>query len=71
MWNAISFALFECVCLDLFGQLDANTYIRLVFIFTCAAFLGLSHVTYCSETRDKKTAMRERDKFTGSSLLKL
>jgi hypothetical protein len=35
---------------------------RLVFILVYIAFSGLSHMTYCSETRDTKAAVRERVK---------
>jgi hypothetical protein len=39
--------------------MDADTDTRIVFIFTYVAFLGGSHMTNCSETRDTKTAMKE------------
>jgi hypothetical protein len=67
--NATSFALFELVWQDLLGWSDAHTDIRIVFVFTNVVFLGVSHMTYCSETRDTKSAMRERvnSRATGSS----
>jgi hypothetical protein len=38
------------------GQMHTRT---LIFIFAYVPFLGVSHMTYCSETRDTKTAVRE------------
>jgi hypothetical protein len=47
---------------DLFWQSGAHTDTRIVSFFSNVAFLGMSHMTYCSETRDTKTAVRERVK---------
>ncbi len=61
-WNATSFALFECVWQDLSGETDTHSDIKIVFIFAQVAFLGVSHMTCGSETRDTKMVVRERVK---------
>jgi hypothetical protein len=49
----------------MFMQADAHTDIRIIFISAWVTILGLSHMTYCSETRDTKyRAVRERVKVT-------
>jgi hypothetical protein len=46
----------------MFGQTDAHTDTRIIFIFANVVFLRVSYMTYCHETRDTKNAMRERVK---------
>jgi hypothetical protein len=53
------------LCFELFGgcylgRRMNDTDTKIVFIFAYVAFSGLSHMTYFSETRDTKTALRER-----------
>jgi hypothetical protein len=37
--------------------------IRIVFIFDIVVFLGVSHITYCSETRDTKNVVGAKVRF--------
>jgi hypothetical protein len=69
MLNATSFALFEWVWWDLFGRSDAHKDTRIVFIFANVAFLGISHMTNCSEMRDTKAALSKRVKASCMFLL--
>jgi hypothetical protein len=57
--NSTPVAVIGSACRDLFVWTDAGTGIRTIFMFAYVAFTGLSHETYCSETRDNKTR-RER-----------
>ncbi len=43
----------------MFGQTDAHTDARIIFIFANVVFLEVSFMTYYRETRDTKNA-RER-----------
>jgi hypothetical protein len=43
-----------------FGRSDAHKDTRIAFIFAYVTFLGMSHMTYCSEMGDTKNAMRAR-----------
>ncbi len=53
-------ALFWIVWRELFGQTDAHTDIKIVFICAQVGFLRMSPMIYGSELRDTKTVVRER-----------
>ncbi len=67
MWNAT-----PSLCLNGFvgtckGWTDKHNDTGIVFFSAFVTFLGLSHMCYCSETRDMKTAIRGRFKLKGQA----
>jgi hypothetical protein len=56
-------SMFEGVWRNFFGQTDAHTETRIVFIFAYVAFAGLTHMTYHRETSDTNRAVKVRVKL--------